>query len=98
MISELLVKLKHLDKPTFDEIGMFQIHSYHAPRNQLLDNIQGCIQRAIANRGWYWGFSVGGRYTAIISKDLINFIKREASSPAEALLLAYVKILEEQHD
>ncbi len=60
MISENLELLKKLDSSLYDEITLrVELISWYRPRNQLLDHLQGCLQRAIVAKGWV--FEIEGK-------------------------------------
>ena len=51
-LSELLEELKRADSETYEEVSDLEFIGWHQPRNQALDHLQGCIQRACERRGW----------------------------------------------
>jgi hypothetical protein len=51
-IIELLERLKSLDLAAYSEILRLELVGYHQPRNQALDHLQGCVQRAITEKKW----------------------------------------------
>ncbi len=53
-LSEHLEGLKEADPETYEEISHLEFVGWHQPRNQALDHLQGCIQRACEGRGWTW--------------------------------------------
>ena len=53
-LSELLEGLKVADPETYEEISHLEFVGWHQPRNQALDHLQGCIQRACERREWTW--------------------------------------------
>ena len=53
-LSELLVELKEVDPKLYDDISHLELIGWQQPRNQAMDHLQGCIQRACERRGWTW--------------------------------------------
>ena len=102
-LTELLVTLKEKDHETWEEVTRFQVACCHAVRDQLLDNLQGCIQRAIQTRGWFYAqynyatvlgrYSTKPQYYADIATDYAK-VDSQAQTASETLLSAYLKALE----
>ena len=94
--------LRRLDPETYNEIiSVFELAGYRQPRNQALDYLQGCIQRAIAKRCWAYQVSCtfqGTPFGKIITKNADGTTwfhqDRCGDSPAQALLTAYLEALE----
>ena len=103
-LSELLEELKVADPETYEEISHLEFVGWHQPRNQALDHLQGCIQRACERREWHWLVCMDcwreGEYRAemsIISESCISdmveittIAMKWGDSAAEALLAAYI--------
>ena len=103
-IPALLEELWEVDFETWKDIRFLLLNSmmFSEPRNIPLeqhiyqDIIQGCIQRAIAAwPGWYFGIikysEYQDRYHAVVEPPLkIQYI-HDASTPAAALLAAYIE-------
>ena len=94
-IPALLEELREVDADTYREIQKRLLHYMIAPQMDapiVLDHIQGCIQRAIAEKGWsyqqilyqnptiYEAYLIGHRETI-----------RRASTPSAAILAAYIE-------
>jgi hypothetical protein len=97
-LPDLLEELKVADPETYEEIV-----GWHQPRNQALDHLQGCIQRACERRGWEidQNYRTRGRdgdlpqnmrhYAVVTSWDNdVHTYRGMGNSPAEALLMAYI--------
>lgn len=101
-LTEDLEKLKAIDPATYEQLRNYPIYVYEGQSSITIDlikstnvnlrgaGIQDVIQRACEKQGWYWGFSVGGNYGAVVSKDMQNYPLTHGASPAEAILAAYL--------
>ena len=96
-LAALLEELKVADPETYEEISHLEFVGWHQPRNQALDHLQGCIQRACERRG-DWEVSVwwkDNKWVALIRlpggyTDPHKVFAEESDSAAEALLAAYI--------
>ena len=103
-LSELLEELKRADSETYEEVSDLEFIGWHQPRNQALDHLQGCIQRAIERREWdlrqdQWIIKQDGpndvHHYATIEKGIAETgepfeYEGRGKSQAEALLAAYI--------
>ena len=107
-LAALLEELKEVDPKLYDDISHLELIGWQQPRNQAMDHLQGCIQRACERRGWTWnvckqtpeeekshyaeiceiGPGYDGDYYNQYHESGITW--KEANSPAEALLGAYI--------
>ena len=107
-LAALLEELKEVDPKLYDDISHLELIGWQQPRNQAMDHLQGCIQRACERRGWTWsvykqtpeeekshyaeiseiGPGYDGDYYNQYHESCITW--KEANSPAEALLGAYI--------
>lgn len=99
MIAEDLAKLKDLDPVTWTNLRLQDVFELLDDdivfeRNRALDIIQGTIQRAIVSNGWHFALSAQGNGSMA---DITVFTPQcdiidgpLQSSPAEAILAAYV--------
>ena len=97
-LSKLLEELKVADPETYEEIV-----GWHQPRNQALDHLQGCIQRACERReGWevsvWWK---DNKWVALIRlpggyTNINQMFAEESDSPAGALLAAHIAAVREE--
>ena len=97
-LPDLLEELKVADPETYEEIV-----GWHQPRNQALDHLQGCIQRACERRGWEieQNYRTRGRdgdlpknmrhYAVVTSWDNdVHTYRGMGNSATKALLAAYI--------
>ena len=110
-LAALLEDLKEVDAKIYDDISHLELIGWQQPRNQAMDHLQGCIQRACERREWY-AWKVGAnpyldqKYRATIGviceshisdHIVIDDIAVECGdSPAEALLAAYIAAVREE--
>lgn len=105
-LSLLLAELREKDPETCNEILQFELAGYHQPRNQVLDHLQGCLQRACEKRGWdtiNWQIKFNAEIGYVFQSRIImwrkngnkwqQFFAKSKSSPAHALLKAYLAAL-----
>lgn len=107
-LATLLEELKEVDAKIYDDISHLELIGWQQPRNQVMDHLQGRIQRACERRGWLWTHSkedstseeaiAGTPYNAIIFDDEINILVEDiyGASAAEALLAAYIAAAREE--
>lgn len=86
-LTELLEGLKVADPETYEEISHLEFVGWHQPRNQALDHLQGCIQRACEKRGWCFMVC---NHIADVSTEKDIYDSEIHDYPAEALLAAYI--------
>ena len=96
-IEELLRKLKELDPRTRDRIGEEDHYQFDDPARGWM--IQGVLQGAAAAKGWHFDVCYNEETTKYISlvapPDNTAWLDCMISdSPAEALLRAFVAVLE----
>jgi hypothetical protein len=92
-LPDLLEELKVADPETYEEIV-----GWHQPRNQALDHLQGCIQRACERPDHQWPFHVAyyppegptAPYYQAYIWPVLKCHTAKADTPAEALLAAYI--------
>jgi hypothetical protein len=102
-LAALLEELKEVDAKTYDDISHLELIGWQQPRNQAMDLLQGCIQRACERREWHWTimkdpYQDGYRAEiAVVSESHLSdhiciddLAIKCATSPAEALLAAYI--------
>lgn len=96
-LAELLEGLKVADPETYEEISHLEFVGWHQPRNQALDHLQGCIQRACERRGWPLVLSFDcdpDHQKTWVAKICDGWtllgLSAGHASPAEALLAAYI--------
>ena len=103
-LSELLEELKEVDPKLYDDISHLELIGWQQPRNQAMDHLQGCIQRACERREWdlrqdQWVIKQDGPNTvyhyATIEKGIAETgqpfeYEGRGKSQAEALLAAYI--------
>jgi len=53
-LAALLAELKEVDVKVYDDISHLELIGWQQPRNQAMDHLQGCIQRACERREWTW--------------------------------------------
>ena len=99
----LLGELREVDADTYREIQKRLLHYMIAPQMDapiVLDHIQGCIQRAIAARGWEYQVAYNphigpdGRHGQAYIWPLSEVTKcyeSEEDTPAAAILAAYIE-------
>jgi hypothetical protein len=87
-LATLLEELWDVDAKAYDDIPHLELVGWQQPRNQAMDHLQGCLQRACERRGWHWHAAFGcvtGRYIGTANQST-----EVAGSAAEALLAAYI--------
>lgn len=94
-IPALLEELREVDADTYREIQKRLLHYMIAPQMDapiVLDHIQGCIQRAIAEKGWSYQ-QILYQNPTIYEAHLIGHREtiRRASTPSAAILAAYIE-------
>ena len=57
-LAALLEELKEVDAKTYDDISHLELIGWQQPRNQAMDHLQGCIQRACERPDHQWPFHV----------------------------------------
>ena len=62
------------------------------------DRIQGAVQRAIDQRGWYWALKNNGRSAYVTDGYDLRQESHSTSNPAHNLLSAYMQALEVAED
>ena len=92
-LSELLEELKVADPETYEEISHLEFVGWHQPRNQALDHLQGCIQRACEKRGWCFMVC---NHIADVSTEKDIYDSEIHDYPAEALLATYIAAVKEE--
>ena len=108
-LEALLEELKEVDAKTYDDISHLELIGWQQPRNQAMDHLQGCIQRACERREWHWTimkdpYQDGYRAEiAVVSESHLSdhiciddLAIKCATSPAEALLAAYIAAVREE--
>lgn len=109
-LAALLEDLKEVDAKIYDDISHLELIGWQQPRNQAMDHLQGCIQRACERREWHWLVCMDcwreGEYRAemsIISESCISdmveittIAMKWGDSAAEALLAAYIAAVREE--
>jgi hypothetical protein len=108
-LAALLEELKEVDAKTYDDISHLELIGWQQPRNQAMDLLQGCIQRACERREWHWTimkdpYQDGYRAEiAVVSESHLSdhiciddLAIKCATSPAEALLAAYIAAVREE--
>jgi len=99
-LTALLEKLRKADPATCNEVLHFELAGYHQPRNQVLDHLQGCLQRACEARGWYVTIETSKiepyLWRALIMRTDGRTWDHDAvwDSPATALLSAYISAIQ----
>ena len=112
-IGELLERLKGADPETFgllDQIDSMIFWKHPGAKSEAEEDLlnalvfnsvlAGCIQRAIAARGWHWlledaDLSIGdGLYESDIYEGSEIYSHVRGDTPAEAILAAYLAALE----
>lgn len=95
-LPDLLEELKVADPETYEEISHLEFVGWHQPRNQALDHLQGCIQRACERRGWpfhvayYPPEGPNAPYYQAYIWPALKCHTAQADSAAEALPAAYI--------
>lgn len=102
-MAALLEELKEVDAKTYDDISHLELIGWQQPRNQAMDHLQGCIQRACERRGWEieQNYRTRGRdgnlpknmrhYAVITSWDKdVHTYRGMGGTSASALLAAYI--------
>ena len=108
-LSELLEELKEVDPKLYDDISHLELIGWQQPRNQAMDHLQGCIQRACERRGWEidQNYRTRGRdgdlpknmryYAVVTSWDNdVHTYRGMGNSATKALLAAYVAAIKEE--
>lgn len=108
-LAALLEELKEVDAKTYDDISHLELIGWQQPRNRAMDHLQGCIQRACEKREWHWTimkdpYQDGYRAEiAVVSESHLSdhiciddLAIKCATSPAEALLAAYIAAVREE--
>jgi hypothetical protein len=91
-LAALLEVLKEVDAKTYDDISHLELIGWQQPRNQAMDHLQGCIQRACEKRGWCFMVC---NHIADVSTEKDIYDSETHDYPAEALLAAYVAAVKE---
>ena len=106
-LTELLEELKQVDPETYRK--WFNDYDVLGLDQWQLDSLQGCIQRACERREWHWTimkdpYQDGYRAEiAVVSESHLSdhiciddLAIKCATSPAEALLAAYIAAVKEE--
>ena len=103
-LAALLEELKEVDPKLYDDISHLELIGWQQPRNQAMDHLQGCIQRAIEQREWdlrqdQWVVNLDSTDEVYYYSAIVAGISETGRSPeyegrgksqADALLAAYV--------
>ena len=108
-LSELLEELKEVDPKLYDDISHLELIGWQQPRNQAMDHLQGCIQRACERRGWEMeqNYRTKGRdgdlpknmrYYAVVTSwyNDVHTYHGMGNSATKALLAAYIAAVKEE--
>ena len=102
-LAALLEDLKEVDAKIYDDISHLELIGWQQPRNQAMDHLQGCIQRACERREWEieQNYRTRGRdgdlpknmrYYAVVTSwyNDVHTYRGMGNSATKALLAAYV--------
>ncbi len=95
-VTALLEELKEVDPTLYDDISHLELIGWQQPRNQAMDHLQGCIQRACERRGWpfhvayYPPEGATAPYYQAYIWPALKCHTAQADTAAEALPAAYI--------